>query len=135
MLLCMIAASVAVVCAGVAAPDPSPDVDQAQAARDLIARFVADPTKMKNISAHILPEVETDVFHLNASGGLVDIRGSSGVAIASGFYHYLKYYCDCEVSWVSGLERTRTSQRALLTTNCSPAQGHGRQRYQQHLGR
>lgn len=30
---------------------------------------------------------------------MVVVTGSSGVAAAKGFYHYLKYYCGCHVSW------------------------------------
>lgn len=35
----------------------------------------------------------------NSSNEILEIKGSSGVAGAWGFHHYLKYYCNCHVSW------------------------------------
>ncbi len=40
-----------------------------------------------------------DVFEVEAQEGRATIRGSSGVAMASGLHWYLKYYCQCHVSW------------------------------------
>jgi alpha-N-acetylglucosaminidase len=40
-----------------------------------------------------------DVFELQSDGERIVVRGSSGVAIASGAYWYLKHYGHCDVSW------------------------------------
>ena len=40
-----------------------------------------------------------DVFEVEAAGGRVRVRGSSGVAIASGVNWYLQNVCHCDVSW------------------------------------
>ncbi|HXX62203.1 MAG TPA: alpha-N-acetylglucosaminidase TIM-barrel domain-containing protein [Bacteroidota bacterium] len=40
-----------------------------------------------------------DVFEVEASGGKVSIAGSGTLAIARGFYHYLRHACDAQVSW------------------------------------
>jgi len=29
----------------------------------------------------------------------VHVEATTGVALASGFYWYLKYYCNCSVTW------------------------------------
>lgn len=33
------------------------------------------------------------------NSSIVSITASSGVAACHGFYHYLKYYCNCQVAW------------------------------------
>ncbi len=40
-----------------------------------------------------------DVFEVEAAGGRVRVRGSSGVAITSGVNWYLQNACHCDVSW------------------------------------
>lgn len=41
-----------------------------------------------------------DVCELRSTrNNRVVVTGSSGVAVASGFYNYLKYFCNCHVSW------------------------------------
>lgn len=41
-----------------------------------------------------------DTYRLRSGApGVVDVAGSSGVAAASGIYHYLKDFCGCHVSW------------------------------------
>jgi alpha-N-acetylglucosaminidase len=82
--------------------------DQALPARDLIARFVP-ASALQNITVRQTNSPladETDYFTVAASDGKVVIEGSSGVAIASGFYFYLTYYCQCEVSWGTGVNGT-----------------------------
>ena len=41
---------------------------------------------------------EYDYFEISNAGGKIKIKGNSGVAIASGLNHYLKYYCNVNVS-------------------------------------
>ncbi len=51
----------------------------------------------------ILEKIETnstnDVFELETKDKKVIIRGTSGVAMASGFNYYLKNYCNVNISW------------------------------------
>ncbi|MCL5019655.1 MAG: alpha-N-acetylglucosaminidase N-terminal domain-containing protein, partial [Patescibacteria group bacterium] len=51
------------------------------------------------ILASIPKENGFDVFEIESRSDKVIIRGSTGVAIASGLNWYLKYYCNCYVSW------------------------------------
>jgi alpha-N-acetylglucosaminidase len=44
-------------------------------------------------------EAGLDVFELESVDGRVIVRGSTGVAIASGVNWYLKYYCHCHLSF------------------------------------
>jgi alpha-N-acetylglucosaminidase len=68
-----------------------------EAARGLIQRIV--PTKADQFLLETIPaENGRDVFEIENRDGKVVIRGSSGVAIASGWNWYLKYYCHCHVS-------------------------------------
>lgn len=40
-----------------------------------------------------------DVFELEQNGDKVAVRGNTGVAMASGLYHYLKVYGNCSMTW------------------------------------
>ena len=40
-----------------------------------------------------------DVFEIDFNGTKPVLRGNTGVAIASGLNHYLKYWCNCSVTW------------------------------------
>ncbi len=40
-----------------------------------------------------------EVFEFEASGGTVTVRGSSGVAMATGLNWYLRYRCNANISW------------------------------------
>jgi alpha-N-acetylglucosaminidase len=74
-----------------------------EAARGIIQRLV--PAKVAQFLLESIPaEGGRDVFEIESRDGKVIIRGSTGVAIASGWNWYLKYYCRCHVSlWGSNL--------------------------------
>lgn len=56
-----------------------------------------------------------DVCELRSTkNNMVVVTGSSGVAVASGFYNYLKYFCNCHVSW-SGVQLDLPSPLPKLT--------------------
>ena len=88
------------------------DQIQLQAARDVISRVLG------SVSDQILPAFSLsiegvsdggDAFTLSTSQTktlttTVKITGTSGVALTSGFFHYLRKYCDGSYSW--GLNRT-----------------------------
>jgi len=75
----------------------------ADAARGLIQRLA--PGKADQFGLETIPaEDGRDVFEIESREGKVVIRGSSGVALASGWNWYLKYYCHCHVSlWGNNL--------------------------------
>jgi alpha-N-acetylglucosaminidase len=69
-----------------------------EAARGLLERLLpaaADRFVLESIPA----ENGRDVFEIESRDGKVVVRGSTGVAIASGVNWYLKYYCHCQVSF------------------------------------
>jgi alpha-N-acetylglucosaminidase len=69
-----------------------------KAARDLLQRLL--PERISEFILEAIPaDSGHDVFELETAGGKIVIRGSSGVAIASGLNWYLKYYGKCHVSW------------------------------------
>jgi hypothetical protein len=47
---------------------------------------------------------------------VVPVRGSSGVALASGLYWYLKYYCNASVTW----GENGTGDNLVRTTHHAP---------------
>jgi alpha-N-acetylglucosaminidase len=76
-----------------AAPVPS-----VSAAHGVLRRLIGRDADRLRLEA-IGPENGRDVFELQTLGDRIVVRGSSGVAIASGAYWYLKHYCHCDVSW------------------------------------
>ncbi|WP_175632659.1 alpha-N-acetylglucosaminidase [Pedobacter ghigonis] len=40
-----------------------------------------------------------DVFEIESKNNQIVLRGSSGVALASAFYHYLTEYAHCQITW------------------------------------
>lgn len=68
------------------------------AAQGLIERLL--PAYANSFILETIPEENGyDVFEIESRNDKVIIRGSTGVAIASGLNWYLKYYCNCYVSW------------------------------------
>ncbi|XP_065837644.1 alpha-N-acetylglucosaminidase-like [Oscarella lobularis] len=89
-------------CAVSIVADPAPIADQQKAVQGLIGRLIGEEYVEK---FHLEPIAPTsggrDVFEIESGpqNGQITLRGNSGVAMASGLYWYLKYYCYCEVSW------------------------------------
>ena len=78
----------------VCAEETTPD----RAARELLQRMV--PELAEELQLEVIPaEAGRDVFELESVAGRVVVRGSTGVAIASGVNWYLKYYCHCHLSF------------------------------------
>ncbi|KAK9875682.1 hypothetical protein WA026_009478 [Henosepilachna vigintioctopunctata] len=74
---------------------------QTIAVKDLIKRILPDHAKYFSIS---IDDTEIDdgkdFFKLESlRNGSVNIMGTNGVAAATGFNYYLKYYCKCHISW------------------------------------
>lgn len=56
-----------------------------------------------------------DVFEIESVDGKIVLRGSTGVAAASGLNWYLKHYCHCHVSWC-GDQLTLPAELPQVTT-------------------
>ncbi len=88
-LVCILAGTLPAAPAAAATPE--------EAARGLIARLV--PTTAGRLVLETIPaEAGRDVFEIESRDGKIVVRGSSGVAIASGWNCYLKKYCHCHLS-------------------------------------
>ncbi|KAJ8919374.1 hypothetical protein NQ315_016467 [Exocentrus adspersus] len=73
---------------------------QQQAVLDLINRTI--PLRSAEFSVEIqsnLTRQGKDTFAIKEQSGIVHITASSGVAAATGFQYYLKYYCNAHISW------------------------------------
>ena len=74
--------------------------DSVAAVQGVISRVLGEGY----VKAFIYEEIEAtsdgkDVFELGVSGNKPLLRGNNGVAMSSALNHYLKYYCNCSVSW------------------------------------
>ncbi|BCU77182.1 alpha-N-acetylglucosaminidase [Luteolibacter sp. LG18] len=68
------------------------------AVRGLITRYA--PAQAGKITVETIPAADgRDAYEIEAKDGRIVLRGNTGVAQASAFYHYLKDYCHAHVSW------------------------------------
>jgi alpha-N-acetylglucosaminidase len=74
------------------------DKEAPNAAQDLLRRLLPHQTDQFAFEV-IAPVYGRDVFELETVHNKLVIRGNTGVAMARGLNWYLKYYCDCQVSW------------------------------------
>ncbi|MDF7822738.1 alpha-N-acetylglucosaminidase [Pontiellaceae bacterium B12227] len=84
--------------AAAAKPPVSLEIRQVEAARGVIVRTTPSLKsffKLEMISA----KDGMDVFEIETVGKRVVLRGNTGGSIASAYYHYLKEFCRCDVSW------------------------------------
>lgn len=81
-----------------ASEPPSGASTGTQPVRELIERLLPGRSA-QFVLERIAPEEGRDVFELETAGGQIVIRGSSGVALASGLNWYLKHYGRCHVSF------------------------------------
>ncbi|MBI9016454.1 MAG: alpha-N-acetylglucosaminidase [Phycisphaerae bacterium] len=72
--------------------------DQVSAAAGVISRTTPG-IQARIILSLIDKEDGKDVFELETVDDKLVIKGSSGVAICSGYNWYLKHYCNCHISW------------------------------------
>jgi alpha-N-acetylglucosaminidase len=74
------------------------DAVQVDAARGVMERLI--PGVSRNVELQIIPkENGLDVFELESQGSKIVVRGSTGVALCSGFNWYLKEFAHCHISW------------------------------------
>lgn len=65
---------------------------------DLIQRVV--PSHASDFRVEIISEKDgKDCFEIESKGGKIILRGNNGVSVASALNHYLKYYCNAQMSW------------------------------------
>ncbi|XP_077549100.1 alpha-N-acetylglucosaminidase-like isoform X1 [Haemaphysalis longicornis] len=82
--------------------------DQQAAVEGLLRRLV--PHWQSKITLHVFAgpkDQRQDMFVVDTFNNSVSITGTSGVAVATGLYYYLKKYCNVSVSW-SGVQ-TKTA--------------------------
>lgn len=77
------------------------DKAQGRAVLELLRRLLGSRSAEFVVSVNgSLSNDSLDVCELRSSrNNKVVAVGSSGVAVASGIYNYLKYFCNCHVSW------------------------------------
>lgn len=69
-----------------------------QAARSVLSRVLGERAEDFDV-AWIAPENGRQVYEVQASGGRVGIKGSSGVALSRGVYAYLREACHGMIAW------------------------------------
>lgn len=71
---------------------------QVQAAKELIERRL--PTAAKAFALSMIPKANNlDVFEVESVENKIHVRGSSGVALATGWNWYLKHVCQQQMTW------------------------------------
>jgi len=74
------------------------DLAGEKATRGLIDRII--PKHSKQIVLESIPkDPKGDVFEVDSRDGKVVLRGNNGVSLASALNWYLKYTCNCQLSW------------------------------------
>ena len=95
-----------------AALPPMPKGDPIPAIQGLVSRILG-PSHVKGFSYEVIADQKGfDVFEIDADlqQGKPVLRGNNGVALSSAFNYYLKYFCNCSVSW----GRNRTGDQLRL---------------------
>ena len=112
------------------------DKAQGRAVLELLKRLLGNRSPEFIVSVNSsLSNDSLDVCELRSTkNNKIVATGSSGVALASGIYNYLKYFCNCHVSWsgdqlnlprplprLSGVLRINTQHRSESLTVCLPS--------------
>jgi alpha-N-acetylglucosaminidase len=72
-------------------------INQKDAAYGVIKRLI--PDRAEKFVVELLPKDSPDVFEIESQNDKIILRGTSGVEISSALNWYLKYYCNCHISW------------------------------------
>lgn len=77
------------------------DKAQSKAVAELLRRLLGSRSAEFLVSVNRSLSIDSlDVCELRSTKfGKVVATGSTGVAVATGIYNYLKYFCNCHVSW------------------------------------
>ncbi len=96
--------------------------DPVSAASGLAFRILGDRSAEFRFET-IPAEDSKDLFEFEASGGTVTVRGSSGVAMATGLNWYLRYHCNANISWCGDqVHLPKPLPNAPKTRHASPYQ-------------
>ena len=80
---------------------PMPQGDPIPAIKGLVSRILG-PSYVDKFTYEVIPDQDGfDVFSVDANtlDNKPVFRGNNGVALASAFNYYLKYFCNCSISW------------------------------------
>lgn len=109
------------------------DKSQGRAVVELLKRLLGNRSTEFIVSVNrSLSNDSLDVCELRSTrNNKIYATGSSGVAVATGIYNYLKYFCNCHVSWsgdqldvprplprVTGVLRINTQHRSVNSAHC-----------------
>ena len=72
-------------------------VSQEDAAYGVIKRLL--PNYAEHFSIELVSKGSTDFFEIESREGKIILRGPTGVDVISGLNWYLKYFCNCQISW------------------------------------
>ena len=77
-----------------------PKGDPLPAIQGLISRILG-PSYVDKFTYEVIPSDQRgdDVFEVDTDSSKPVLRGNNGVALASAFNYYLKYFCNCSISW------------------------------------
>ena len=86
----------------VAAFPPMPLGDPVPAVQGLVSRILG-PSYVDKFTYEVLPSRQDGLDVFSVDGDTLDnkpvLRGNNGVALSSAFNYYLKYFCNCSISW------------------------------------
>lgn len=77
------------------------DETQTKAVTELLRRLLGETSRdfVVSVNSSLSPHgLDTSELRSGRNNQVVAV-GSTGVAAAAGVYYYLKYYCNCHVSW------------------------------------
>ena len=80
----------------------APEGDPIGAVQGLVERVLGGKDVVSKFEFEIIPADDLrgmDVFELDHKGAMIVVRGNTGVSLSSGLNHYLKYWCNCTVTW------------------------------------
>lgn len=79
----------------------TPKTVEEQAVKDLITRLIPRYASkfLVRVNSSLGPHPDLDTFEYVTTEGKLVITGTTGVAAALGFQHFLKYSCHAHVSW------------------------------------
>ncbi|KAK6188715.1 hypothetical protein SNE40_004839 [Patella caerulea] len=73
---------------------------QTEAVKALIKRVLGSRSREFNVTVDFnLGPQGKDTYKIVTENGVQKISGSTGVAVAMGFYYYIKYYCNGQFTW------------------------------------
>uniref|UniRef100_A0A1B0DPA5 Phosphoenolpyruvate carboxykinase (GTP) n=1 Tax=Phlebotomus papatasi TaxID=29031 RepID=A0A1B0DPA5_PHLPP len=77
----------------------TPAEEQRDAALEVISRLIPERAHEFTVEINISLPLNTFKISKSDEADKVQIVASSGISACKGFYHYLKNYCGCHVSW------------------------------------